>query len=677
MASTEDKPGLLYVVGGRLLAGYIRIVRATSRRIDEPADLVTRLYAENPFIFAMWHGQFMMLPTINPGGIKVKIMVARHGDAEILGQALLRFDMELIRGAGAGSRQRDRGGAQALRQAVRCLSEGATLAMTTDVPPGPARKAGLGIVTLARLTGRPIIPCAMATSRYVALNTWSRFTINLPFSRLGVVLGEPILVPRTASEAELEAIRLKVEAAMNATTARAYALAGADPARATPRPKTDADSAPRAPGAVLGLYRLATRLVGVASPLLLRQRQRNGKEDPARLGERSGIASRPRPAGRLAWLHAASVGEMNSILPVMSRLAAERPDLKLLLTTGTLTSARLAAERLGPEALHQFVPLDVPRFVTRFLDHWRPDIAIFAESEIWPNLVLESAGRGIPLMLVNARMSKTSFRNWRRSPKSAAAVFGRFTHVLAQSEKLARRFSELGARRVTDAGNLKIDAPPPRANPDALAALKAATAGRPILLAASTHDGEESIVAAAHRRLAAEVAGLLTIIVPRHPERGAAVTALIAAQGLAVARRSEGQLPAASTEVYVADTLGELGTFYALAPVAFIGGSLVDRGGQNPIEAIRHGAAVLIGPHWQNFADACEVLIRQRALIEVKSGEELASAAARLLRDESETSGMRTRATAAIDALGGSLERTVATLLGHIARQEEPLRAAP
>lgn len=675
MASTEDKPRLLHVVGGRLLAGYIRIVRATSRRIDEPADLVTRLYANNPFIFAMWHGQFMMLPTINPGGIDVRIMVARHGDAEMLGQALLRFDMELIRGAGAGTRQRDRGGAQALRQAVRCLAEGATLAMTTDVPPGPARKAGLGIVTLARMTGRPIIPCAMATSRYFALDTWSRFTVNLPFSRLGVVLGEPIYVPRTASEAELEAIRHKVETAMNETTARAYRLAGADPARATPQPKVD-DGAIKAPGAVLGLYRLATHLVGLASPLLLRQRQRSGKEDPARIDERYGIASHPRPPGRLAWLHAASVGEMNSILPVMSRMAAERPDLKLLLTTGTLTSARIASERLGPEALHQFVPLDAPRFVTRFLDHWRPDIAIFAESEIWPNLVLESAHRSIPLVLVNARMSKTSFRNWRRSPRSAAAVFGCFTHVLAQSEKLARRFSELGARRVTDAGNLKVDAPPPRADADQLAALKAATAGRPIVLAASTHDGEESILAEAHRRLAAEVPGLLTIIVPRHPERGARVAALISGQGLATLRRSESRLPEAGTDVYVADTLGELGTFYALAPVAFIGGSLVDRGGQNPIEAVRHGAAVLIGPHWQNFSDACEVLIRQRALIEVTSSEEIATAAARLLRNESEAAGMRTRATAAIDALGGSLERTVGVLLGLIAREEEPARAA-
>src|SRR5581483_2847098 len=251
----------------------------------------------------------------------------------------------------------------------------------------------------------------------------------------------------------------------------------------------------------LKTYRALTSCARPIAPLLLSLRGRRGKEEPLRRNERLGRASVKRPSGQLVWFHAASVGETNAILPVMKALSQERPSLSFLLTTGTVTSAQLAAKRLGPRAVHQYAPLDAPEYVASFLDHWRPDLGVFTESEIWPNLILESAARGIPLALVNARMTKRSFRRWRRSLSFAQPLFSRCTVVLAQNETLARRFSALGAPSVIPAGNLKIDAPPAVVDSVELERLRQALHGRPVLIAASTHEGEEQIIAEAHRKL--------------------------------------------------------------------------------------------------------------------------------------------------------------------------------
>ncbi|HRO05005.1 MAG TPA: 3-deoxy-D-manno-octulosonic acid transferase, partial [Terricaulis sp.] len=339
----------------------------------------------------------------------------------------------------------------------------------------------------------------------------------------------------------------------------------------------------------------------------------------------------PRPEGSLAWFHAASVGETNAVLPVIERMLAERPDLNVLLTTGTLTSAALAKRRLPPRALHQFVVLDVPKYVQAFLDHWKPDLAVFAESEIWPNLIIETSRAGVPLALVNARMSARSAKRWARFGSVARPLFSRFDMILAQSEPVGRLIDNLGARHVEVLGNLKIDAPPPLVDAAALESLTRALSGRPVFVAASTHDPEEESVAKAHEIVAKRIPNVCTIIAPRHPERGKAIADMLAARGLKVARRSLGELPDAATDIYVADTIGELGTLYALTKVAFVGGSLIARGGQNPIEAIGHGAAVLTGPHWTNFRDFYRALIRHKGVREVASPDELAQAVSLLL----------------------------------------------
>ena len=676
MALSRERRSAFNALAGRAIARYIRFVHRSSKLVLDPADAIERIEANHPFIFAMWHGQFMMVPPIHKCQARVSAILARHGDAEILGEVLRLFNMELVRGSGASARIKDRGGAYALRTAIRVLKEGSTFAMTADVPPGPARRSGVGIVTLARLSGRAIIPFAAATSRFVALNTWSRMTINLPYSTLAYVLGDPIWVPADADQEALEYYRLEVERALDSVTERAYRLAGGNIRRAPPRKPADASDPPAPPGLRLKTYRAATSLLRPLAPLLLKIRERQGKEDPRRVRERFGEPSAPRPAGPLVWVHAASVGETNAIMPVIERLGRKRSDLHFVVTTGTVTSAALAVQRLGPNATHQYVPLDVPEYARRFLDHWQPDLAVFTESEIWPNLILETAGHGAKLALVNARMSGRSLSRWKRGAGLSRPLFSRFDVVLAQNERLVRSFAELGARRVIAVGNLKIDAPPPPVDARELERLRSALGGRPVMVAASTHEGEEEIVAKAHRRLEREIPRICTIIAPRHPERGTAIAELLKALGLAVAQRSLGQLPTEHTEIYVADTIGELGTLYALTPVAFIGGSLLDRGGQNPIEAIGHGAAVLTGPNWRNFRDAYQTLLRHKGAKEVATAEELASAAALLIANEAELHRMRAGARVALNMLGGALERTVEVLLAYLPPPGEGIRRA-
>jgi 3-deoxy-D-manno-octulosonic-acid transferase len=362
------------------------------------------------------------------------------------------------------------------------------------------------------------------------------------------------------------------------------------------------------------------------APLLrahLRWRAARGKEVAERLGERRGEGA-ARPAGRLLWLHAASVGETLSLLPLLKALTARAPDLSVLVTTGTVTAAALLAQRLPPALAgrveHRFAPLDVPRWVERFLAGWRPDAGALVESELWPNLIRAARRRGVPLALVNARLSERSARRWRRwAPGLAREMLSAFSPVLAQTPADAARLGALGARLALCLGNLKDAAPPLPADPAELARLRDAAAGRPVFLAASTHPGEEAVVLEAHRRAAARVPGLLTVIAPRHPHRGPAVAA--EARGLAVARRAAGEAPGAGTAVYVADTLGELGLLYRLAGVCLVGGSLVPHGGQNPQEPARLGCPILLGPHTANFAEPVARLLAAGGALRVEGND--------------------------------------------------------
>ena len=431
---------------------------------------------------------------------------------------------------------------------------------------------------------------------------------------------------------------------------------------------------PGLPWALL-TYRAAMSLARPGLWLLLRTRAGRGKEDPARQSERYGIAGLARPPGDLLWLHAASVGETNAVLPLIERLLAARRDVHVLLTTGTVTSAGIAAQRLPRRALHQYLPLDSAPYVRRFLDHWKPTLAVLTEQEIWPNLILEAHARGIKLALINARMSERSLARWQAKPEVARALFSKLDAVLAQNDKLARAIGALGAANVTAVGNIKIDAPLLPVDEGASAALAQALAGRPTFLAASTHPGEEAIVAEAHNMVRETLPRLCTVIAPRHPHRGAEIAAELAARGHTVALRSRGELPDSETDIYVADTIGELGTLYSVARIAFIGGSLVDRGGQNAIEAVRHDASVMVGPWRSSFIDIYEPLLAAKGAMEVRSAEDMARHVQAWLETPASRDAVAAAATEALDRLAGGLDRTTEAIIGLLdarAARERP-----
>jgi 3-deoxy-D-manno-octulosonic-acid transferase len=394
--------------------------------------------------------------------------------------------------------------------------------------------------------------------------------------------------------------------------------------------------------------------------LLLKYRLKRGKEHGGRVAERRGASAVARPDGPLVWMHGASVGEILSILPMIERVRSR--DIGILVTSGTVASAGLAEQRMPPGVIHQFIPLDLPQFVTRFLDHWHPDLALFVESDLWPNLIVAASDRGIPLILINGRVSERSFRRWRLAPRTIGALLGRFDLCLAQSAEDAARYARLGAPRYVTTGNLKLDAPAPPADPEKLQALKAAIWTRPVIGAASTHPGEETAIIDAHRRLMHTFPGLLTVLAPRHPERGQGISDIARAAGLKAALRSRGELPDRTTEIYVADTLGELGLVYRIAPIVFIGGSLIGHGGQNPIEAAKLGAAILHGPHVWNFAEIYTAL-------DAAGGAELVTDAGKLtlrlgswLKDAEARDKVAQTALKAMDTLAGALDRTIAAL---------------
>ena len=439
----------------------------------------------------------------------------------------------------------------------------------------------------------------------------------------------------------------------------------------------------RQPEAGLALWRLATRLAAPVLALHLRRRAHRGKEVPARLGERRGEGA-ARPPGRLLWLHAASVGETLSVVPLLEALAERAPDLRLLVTTGTVTAAGLLAQRLpdalGGRLLHRFVPLDVPGWVARFLADWRPDCGVLVESELWPNLITAAAARGVPLALVNARFSARSARRWRLAPGLARRLLGAFRLVTAQTEADAARLRACGAPEVLCLGNLKDAAPPLPAEPAALAVLGTAIGDRPVLLAASTQPGEEALMAAAHERLLAAHPDLLTIIVPRHPERGAAIaTALEAAPAQRpVARRGAGALPGPDTAFYVADTLGELGLFYRLARICLVGGSLVPHGGQNPREPARLGCPILLGPHTWNFEEVVGRLLAAGGAAQVAPNPAaLAAAAGAVLSDPTRGRAMAQAAAAALAPEAGLPGHLATLLLGLLPAAREVNAAFP
>jgi 3-deoxy-D-manno-octulosonic-acid transferase len=422
---------------------------------------------------------------------------------------------------------------------------------------------------------------------------------------------------------------------------------------------------------VLSLYRSASWIAGAGAGAWLFERAREGKEDPARVGERFGRYAQARPTGTLAWLHAASVGESTVALALIEALAAREQRLSFVLSTGTRTSAELVARRAPSRTTHVYAPLDRIDVVRRFLTHWRPDLGIFVESEVWPNLIVEAQARGVRLALANARMSPKTLRRWLGWPAAGQRLFGAFAYVSAADARTAEALTQLRGSPVAAPGNLKLAAPAPRIDAQARVALAAEVGARPLWLAASTHGGEDEIALAAHRELLREAPEALLILVPRHPERGEAVAALADAP-----RRSQGGVIGAAP-VYVADTLGELGMFYDLAPIALVAGSLLPQlKGHNPVEPAKLGAAIMTGPYVESFQDLYDALFVAGGAVKVRSAEDLAHAVAHLWRDEA-ARARQLEAARAVAARGAeAFEATVTRLAALLPAHAQATRAA-
>lgn len=406
-------------------------------------------------------------------------------------------------------------------------------------------------------------------------------------------------------------------------------------------------------------YRLTLRALEPLAPRLLDARARKGKEDPARVDERLGYPGLTRPDAPLVWLHGVSVGETLSLLPLVERFVKTRPDLTVLVTSGTVTSARILAQRLPKGVIHQYAPVDAPGVVARFLDHWRPSLAVFVESDLWPNLLLEAKGRGVKLALVSARITEKTVDGWRRFPASARRVTGAFDLVLPQDKASAERLARLGAH-IDGLANLKLAGDPLPHDGAAFSRLSAAIGDRPVIVAASTHEGEEIAIVRALDKLPARTC---LILLPRHPERGAEIAAALQRDGYGFAMRSRGQQPDAQTDLYVADTLNEMGLFLRLADVVVLGGSFgppLGRppvGGHNPLEPARLAKPTLTGPDASNWTAVTGALARAGGLAVVATPWELPAAIAPLLDDPAAARAMGDRARRAAAEAAGGLDR--------------------
>ncbi|MFN3815534.1 3-deoxy-D-manno-octulosonic acid transferase [Brevundimonas sp.] len=423
----------------------------------------------------------------------------------------------------------------------------------------------------------------------------------------------------------------------------------------------------------LKAYGVVTGWVEPLAPRLLAARARRGKEDAGRLNERLGRPSIPRPSGPLVWLHGVSVGESLSLLPVIGRLRAERSDVAILVTSGTVTSARILAERLPPDVIHQYAPVDGPLATARFLNHWRPSLGVLVESELWPNLIGAAQARGVKLALISARITDRTAQGWGRLPGAARDLLAAFDLILPQDDASAARVEALGGR-VQGRANLKLAGGPLTHAKGAFDQLSAAIGDRSVVLAASTHPGEERAIA---RALDALEEPPFVILMPRHPERGGGLIQTLRAEGRAVAMRSSGEAIAADTTVYLADTLGEMGLFLALADVVIMGGSFgpvighAGAGGHNPLEPARLGKPTVCGPDMANWPDVAADLERAGGLIRVERVEQLAPVISPLLDDPVKARAAGERARRAAQAADAGLDR----LWSHLAPLLPPGRA--
>lgn len=625
------------VVLGWLLGTYMWLVLRTVRwRHENVACVEPVLAGPSGAIALFWHGRIPLglAPTPQWSRKRTKCLISPSADGEFIARALAMSGFGAIRASSAkpGDAAKARAAIGAVREAVAFVSGGGALVISPDGPRGPNERIAPGALQIARRSGQPVYLMGIAAHpAWQSHKSWDRVMFPAPFGRGAVVWEGPLHVPADADDTRVAALIEDWSARLSAATRRAEAMVN------RPLPLT--------------LYRAATALLAPVAPSLLRARAPRGKEDPARIGERLGRPGVARPEGPLVWLHGVSLGEATSLLPLVAALRERRPDLTILVTSGTVTSAALLARRLPAGVIHQYAPVDTPGAVRRFLDHWRPGLGILVESELWPNLILGARARGVRLAMVSARMTARSADGWARWPASAATVLGAFDLILAQDDATEARLRRLGALPGPRL-NLKLIGEPPPVDDAELERLRAATEGRRVVLAASTHPGEEPLIANAVRKTAPEA---VLILAPRHPERGPEI-----AEMLGASLRSRGEPMA---RVYVADTLGELGTFMRLADVVVMGGSFVPGiGGHNPLEPARFGRPILTGRYAFNAADVYAEMFAQACAIEAADGAALTRHLTGLLQNPTIARRMGEAALVYANRQGAALEEAMTLL---------------
>jgi len=566
-----------------------------------PALLQNDDRTEDGCITAAWHRTLLMLPAMCRWAHRIKpdlaitVMISRNRDGRFISDLIAPWNIASIEGS-SDRNGKNKGGSRALREACTVLNNGAIFMITPDGPRGPAETVQPGIEALLRLTGKPLVPIGAACTGFT-LPSWDRLRVPLPFGRGYLLYGARCYSPTPAEDiaAKLKTLSARAETCLS-----------------------------------LGRAGLADRLwmiMGIALVPLLRAmmliRLRRGKERLDRLPERRGRTQAIRPEAPILWLHAASVGETHSILPLIPVLAERHPGHHFLITSATVSGADIVAAyrdqsgTLADRLSHQFIPYDVPLWTKRFLDHWRPSALLLTDSELWPGLILACTRRAIPVGILNGRLSRRSWQRWQKTKRLTSPLFQRLDFVAARGEEDASHFTALGVRDVRCFGDLKQNAPAPPVNQSELDNLIAHIGNRPVFLAASTHEDEEEIILGATALARRKIPDLLTIIVPRHPIRGAQIAALAASPA---PRRALGQIPEDTDTLWIADTLGELGLFYRLCTCALIGNSLrAPGGGHNPFEPVRLDVILATGPHHDNFRQAFRQL---HGLVTTITGEE-------------------------------------------------------
>lgn len=574
---------------------------------------------KRPFFMSFWHGRLMGATFakfyFKPKKLKAYVLISLHRDGRAVAAAMRHYGIKTVDGSSK------RNGTAAGLAIMHLMKEDSLMAMAPDGRK-PGYKMTKGLVTLASESRCPIVFTAFSVKRAKIFKTWDKFMLPMPFNRGVILCSEPIYVPADLNAEQTEVWREKLEERLLDLTRRADERAG-----------RGAEAAPRSKKLdLLSLYKAATVLAYPLIAVYLAVRKVKGKEDLTRFPERMGYAGTPRPDGWLVWIHGASVGETLSALPLINKLGELYPDTRVMVTSGTVTSAELMAKRLPANAFHQFVPIDTPSAVKRFVDHWKPDAALWIESEFWPNLLSEISARKIPLILINGRVSDRSFKRWRKFPAFCRELQGLFTKSFGQTDEDARRLRVLGASDAGCVGNLKFASKDLPYDADEFAKLEKQIDGRPCWIAASTHTGEEEQLAFAQNAL--KTKGALMILAPRHPKRGDEIEKILTQTGLRVARRSRQEDITPETAVYLADSIGEMGLFYRLAEIAFVGGSLVPFGGQNIIEPACLGKAVVCGRYMMNFKEIVAKAADADALTEVADKEQLAQTLDALFADK-------------------------------------------